>query len=126
MPSVLEGFLNLGGTAIPVVRLASVLGLPPQPLALYTPLVIIRGDTQPLALLVHSVTHIGSVPAGAVAPIAETDSFNGCIDGHWSQADVVVHLLSVSRLLLAKEQQVLAEFRATETERLGQPESVPS
>lgn len=126
MPSVLEGFLNLGGTAIPVLRVASVLGLPPQRLELYTPLVIIHAGSLPLALLVHSVTHIMSVAASAVVPMAATDSFNGCVEGSWTEAETVVHLLSANRLLLAKEQQALAQFQAAETDRLRQIDSAPS
>ena len=57
MPAILEGFLNLGGAVIPVLRIAELLGLLPQPPELHTPIVIIRGAT-PLGLLVTCVTGI--------------------------------------------------------------------
>ncbi len=119
MPSILEGFLNLRGTALPVVRIAGLLGLPQDPLDLHTPLVIIRGGTLPLALLVNRVTGIVSIPFDGVLPIAESDSFNGCVDGRLTATGSgAVHLLSLERLLLEKEQQILAQFHATESTRL--------
>ena len=41
MPAVLVGSLNLAGTAIPVLRLGQLFGLPDLPPSLYTPLVIL-------------------------------------------------------------------------------------
>jgi purine-binding chemotaxis protein CheW len=124
MPSVLEGFLNLGGTAVPVLRLARLLGLPEAPLELHTPLVIVRGGILPLALLVNRVLGIAAVTADGLVPIGHMDSFNGCVDGRLTIANDVVHLLSLERLLLEKEQRTLAECHATETRRLRQLEQV--
>jgi purine-binding chemotaxis protein CheW len=126
IPSVLEGFLNLGGAAVPVLRIAGLLGLPEERPALHTPLVVIRSGTLLLALLVNRVIGIVSVPMDGLVPISDTDSFNGCVDGRLLVADEAVHLLSVDRLLLEKEHRTLAEFQATETRRLRQIEQVPS
>jgi purine-binding chemotaxis protein CheW len=121
MPSILEGFLNLRGTALPVLRIAALLGLPQDPLDLHTPLVIIRSGALPLALLVDRVTGIVSFPFDDVVPIATSDSFNGCVDGRLTATGgSAIPLLSLKRLLLEKEQQILAQFHATETTRLRQ------
>ena len=126
MPSILEGFLNLRGTAHPVLRIAGLLGLPQARLELHTPLVIVRGRPAPLALLVERVTGIVSVPVGGLVPISETDSFNGCVDGRLTAEGHVAHLLSLDRLLLEKEQQILTEFQANEASRLRQIDQGPS
>ena len=44
IPSLLEGFLNLRGTAVPVLSLGRLFGLHERPLELHTPLVILRGE----------------------------------------------------------------------------------
>ena len=126
IPSILEGFLNLRGTALPVVRVASLLGLPQVPLELHTPLVIVRRGNLVLALLVNRVTGIVPVPLSGLVPISESDSFNGCVDGRLTVAGRAVHLLSLDRLLLEKEQRILGEFQATETSRLRQIDRVAS
>jgi purine-binding chemotaxis protein CheW len=124
MPSLLEGFLNLRGTSLAVLRTAAVLGLPQISLELHTPLVIVRGQRLPLALLVNRVLGVASV--AGLMPVAESDSFNGCVEGRLTADGHDINLLSLDRLLLAKEQQVLEQFQATETHRLGQLEARPS
>lgn len=120
MPSLLEGFLNLRGVSIPVVRTSQVLGLPASELELHTPLVIVRTGGMTLALLVERVTGIVAFPANADASIGTKDSFNGCVEALLTNAAGTVHLLSINRLLLEKERQMLAEFNAIETKRLAQ------
>ena len=120
MPSILDGVLNRRGTALPVVRTATLLGLPQDRLDLHTPLVIVRGAKLPLALLVHRVTGIVSVAVDDWLPISESNSFNGCVDGRLAAPGNAAHLLSLDRLFLEKEQQILAEFQATENWRLHQ------
>jgi purine-binding chemotaxis protein CheW len=126
MPSILEGFLNLGGTAIPVLRVAGLLGLPPVALELHTPLVVLRDDAVLLALLVDEVTGIASTVADGLVALADSASFNGCVDGQLTAGDDLVLLLSVTRLLLEKERQTLAAFQAVEMERLRQVDQVSS
>jgi purine-binding chemotaxis protein CheW len=126
MPSILEGFLNLGGQALPVLKLAELLGLSQARLELHTPLIIVRGRAAPFALLVNRVLGIVPVPAGGLVAIAPADSFNGCVEGRLTLGDDTAHLLSIDRLLLEKEQRILVEFHATETRRIRQMESVPS
>ena len=125
-PGTLEGFLNLRGTAVPVLRVASLLGLPQDPLDLHTPLVIVRRGALPLALLVNRVTDIVSLSSDSLVSISEEDSFNGCVEGRLPMAGTDVHLLSLDRLLLEKEQHALAHFQETENRRLQQLERGPS
>ena len=51
LPAILEGILNLGGVAVPVVKLDRLFGLPERVAGLYTPIIVLRSQN-PLALLV--------------------------------------------------------------------------
>jgi purine-binding chemotaxis protein CheW len=123
MPSILEGILNLRGAAVPVLRVASLLGLPADPLDLQTPLVIVhrvrRGDMS-LALLVNRVTGIVSIATDELAAISPADSFNGCVESRLTSGGETVHLLSLDRLLLERERRSLAQFQEIEASRLRQ------
>src|SRR5687768_5370192 len=55
LPSMLAGFLNLGGTAIPVVRLDRLFDLPELTPGLYTPLIVLRNPDYRVALIVERV-----------------------------------------------------------------------
>jgi purine-binding chemotaxis protein CheW len=126
MPAILEGFLNLRGTAVPVLRLAALLGLPQDPLDLHTPLIIVRRDRLPLALLVNRVAGIAALPSDALLPISKEDSFNGCVEARLTMEGQAAHLLSLDRLLIEKEQHALAHFQETENRRVRQLERGPS
>lgn len=125
MPSMLEGFLNLRGTAVAVVRLAPLLGLPADPLQLHTPLIVLRDSW---ALLVNAVTGIAEASAGGLLPLGAADSFNGCVQGRLALTAPggAVHLLSLERLLLEKERRIVSEFQAVEDARLGRLDQHPS
>lgn len=122
LPSVLAGFLNLGGTAVPVIRLSRLFELPEPTLGPYTPLIILRNPDYQVALLVEKVSDILSVPEEAILPVQESHSFNDCADGMITTGGRVVLLLSPERVLLEKEHQCLAEFRDKEQARLSELE----
>src|SRR5207245_4311039 len=100
IPSLLEGFLNLRGTAIPVLPLGRLFGLQERPLELHTPLVILRGAGYPIALLVDNVSRILSVSSGALLPVQEAHSFNNCAEAEAVVEGLVIHVLSSERLLI--------------------------
>jgi purine-binding chemotaxis protein CheW len=123
LPDLLEGLLNLGGWAVPVVRLDRLLGLPPLTPGLYTPLLVLRRPAA-LALLVEAVQGLVSVPAADVRPGAPGHSCNDCLEGELTLAGRPVALLDPERLLLAKERRCLAALQAAEQERLRRLEEV--
>ena len=118
LPAVVDGFLNLAGRAVAVVRLARLLGAPEQPPGLYTPLLILRHAEPPLALLVERVERVVRLADGGVLPVGTDDSFNGAVTGVATLDAQPVFLLAPDLLLLAKEQQCLAEFQDREQSRL--------
>ena len=68
LPTGLVGFLDLRGTAIPIVRLDRLFDLPEQQAGLHTPMIVLRGVLGPIGILVDSVRGIVPVPAG-VTPL---------------------------------------------------------
>lgn len=117
LPTVVEGFLNLGGQAVTVVRLSRLFGLPDQPTGLHTPLLVLRNAEPPLALLVEQVDCISRL-VDPVLPIRADDSFNGAVAGVTTLNGQTTLLLAPDLLLLVKEQQCLAEFQDREQSRL--------
>ena len=122
LPAVLTGFLNLAGTAIPVLRLDRLFATAELPAGLYTPLIVLRHPDSQLALLVERVSRIITVTADKLLPLPDNHSFNDCVEGMATVDDHVMLLLSPERLLLEKEQQCLAEFQDREQTRLRELE----
>jgi purine-binding chemotaxis protein CheW len=125
LPSVLEGILNLAGTAVPVLRLNRLLQLPEQDPGLYSMLIVLKGVSSGLtAVLVDRVTEILSVSEDAVLPVGEENSFHACATGAVSVRGQLIHVLSPHRMLLEKEQQILAGFQALADRRVQEWEAV--
>ena len=118
MPSILEGFLHLRGTAVPVVSLNRMFRLQEKSLELYTPIIVVRGHDYPLGLLVDHITQILSLSAENVVPLRKDHSFNDCAEAQVVATDRTVHIFSSERLLIEKERQCLGELQAMEQKRL--------
>ena len=56
----------------------------------------------------------------ASRPSQQADSLNGCVEAEVTWQDRLVHLLSLERILLAEEQQALAELGRQAQNRLGE------
>ena len=127
LPSALEGVLNLAGLAIPVLRLDRLFGLPSQRLGLYSMLIILKALPEGrIAIFADRVSEVLTVPQNTLLPIDEEDSFNGCAQATVAVRDQIVHVLSPSRILLAKERAALAEFQTMAQLRLGEWEVGPA
>lgn len=118
-PRILEGFLNLRGSAIPVVRLDRLFDLAPLPPALHTPIVVLKNG---IAILTDRVIDIVTVAAADLQPIAPDSSFNQCAQSQIVRGSRAIHLLSEERLLLNKERQCVAELQARAQEYLDELE----
>ena len=99
LPHVLAGFLNLGGLAIPVIRLARLFGLDELAPSLYTPLLLVRCAEQPVAILVDAIQEIISVDESSIVPLPDNLCFNNCAEGLATASGTNVVLLSDRRLL---------------------------
>ncbi len=125
-PSLLEGFLNLRGVAVPVVRLDRLFDLPPVAVGLYTPLLVLKGTAHPTAFLVSSVEDVASAPAGTWPRLEEGDSLNGCAWAQFEWRGCRTVVLAPERLLLEQERQCLAELQSQAQRRLEELEARPA
>ncbi|WP_424134696.1 chemotaxis protein CheW [Roseomonas chloroacetimidivorans] len=123
LPSPLAGFMNLGGTAVPVVELALLLGLPrgePHP---YRHLILLDrpagGPESAFALLVDRVADV--LPAGLpLRPLGAERSPGGIVTGEIATPVGSAHLLDPARLLLAQEAAILEALSEQAQRRLAQ------
>jgi purine-binding chemotaxis protein CheW len=118
LPMMIAGFLNLAGSAVPVLRLDRLFGLAEFSIGLYTPLVILHHPDAHLAVIVERVHRIIIVSAESILPIPENHTFNDCVEGTAMHAEQAILLLSPERILLEKEQLCVAEFESREQARL--------
>jgi purine-binding chemotaxis protein CheW len=125
LPSGLVGFLNLRGSAIPIVRLDRLFDLPEQQPGLHTPLIILRGVLGPVGLLVESVRGIVPLSSAPLVDIPEDRTFQGCATASLQYDGGLIHLLSPAALLGANERRLLAEYGAMSQSRLLQLSAVP-
>jgi purine-binding chemotaxis protein CheW len=124
LPSLLEGFLNLRGAAIPVLRIDRLFGLPPLQPGLNTPLVVLRGSLLPLALLVERAEEVVAVPDAAFLPVPAEHSFQDCALAilRLEPGSEPIHLLSSERLLLEQEVRRVGELREAAQKRVQELE----
>lgn len=118
LPTVLEGFMSVGSSAIAVVRLDRLFGFEETKPNLYTPILILRGQEPPVAFLVARVREVLSLRGMRAARVEGGGVFNDCLVGEIRINDEVVHLLDPSRVLLAEEQTRIQEFHARSLERM--------
>jgi purine-binding chemotaxis protein CheW len=118
LPSGLLGFLDLRGTAVPIVRLDRLFDLPEQKPALHTPMIILRGVLGPIGILVDSVRGIQAAPSAHLMHVPADGTFQGCATAALSVDGELIHLLSPAALLTANEQRLLADFGVMSEARL--------
>lgn len=125
IPPLLEGFLNLGGQAVPVLnpaRLFRLEGSAPGP---YSHLIVLEKTGTPLAIMADRAVGSREVPKESVMPVGQSISFNDCLEGDARIGGRTVHILSVEKLLLEEERSRIAELQAMEQERLRELEESP-
>jgi purine-binding chemotaxis protein CheW len=118
LPSGLAGFLDLRGTAIPIVHLDRLFDLREQQAGLHTPMIVLRGVLGPIGILVDSVRGIVPVPSVRLLDIPEDRTFQGCATAVVQLDGDLIHVLSPVALLTANEDRLLADYSATSQARL--------
>jgi purine-binding chemotaxis protein CheW len=73
LPSMLEGFLNLAGIVVPVLRLDRLLQLPVQPPGLYSMLILLKGLVDSLAPTLTTVAPMGYLQVHQLKVLAKDD-----------------------------------------------------
>ncbi|MBC7950657.1 MAG: chemotaxis protein CheW [Rhodospirillaceae bacterium] len=120
MPAFVQGILNLGGAAVPVLRLDRLLGMPSVTIGLDSSILIMKTGGAPLGLLVEHVD--GVVPAAdfQVMALDDRQSFQGCLAAQLDGPLGCVHLVSWEKILLEEERQRLGDFQRRAQERLAE------
>jgi purine-binding chemotaxis protein CheW len=122
-PSILEGFLNLRGTVLPVIRLRRLFGLPPAEPGMYTPLLVAEACGVTAVLEVDEALEVVEVDEEAFRPLEKEFSPNHCAEALLALDGRDVMLLSCDRLLLEKEKECLNELQSVVQRRLRDLES---
>lgn len=123
MPSFVQGFLNLGGIAIPVLRLDKLLGLNQEiRFGLEASILIMRGQS-PMGLLVERVDDVRHTASFENLAVDGGHSFNGCVTAQLAPIATggtePIPLVSWRNVLLAEEHARTAEFQAHAQARLA-------
>jgi purine-binding chemotaxis protein CheW len=119
LPSALAGFLDLRGAAIPILRLDRLFDLPEQRPGLHTPMIVLRGITAPIGVLVDSVRGIVATPPAGLLAIPGDCTFQGCATGTMELDGDLIHVLSAAALLADKEHRMIADYSAMSLARLA-------
>ncbi|MGD0134026.1 MAG: chemotaxis protein CheW [Bryobacteraceae bacterium] len=118
LPSGLLGFLDLRGTAIPIVRLDRLFNLPEQKPGLHTPMIVLRGVLGPIGILVQSVRGIVPEHCARRVDLPEGGTFQACASAALELNGELIHVLSPAALLNANEDRMLADYGAVSQARL--------
>ena len=119
MPGILEGFLNLGGAAIPVMRLDRLFDWPEPARRMYSCVIIMETREAPLGFFADEAMAARPVPSGDILPCPQSQTFNGCVAADIDIDGRRFHLLSPARVLLEQESRRIAEFQVMEQKRLN-------
>jgi purine-binding chemotaxis protein CheW len=118
LPSALAGFLDLRGTAVPIVRLDRLFNLPEQQPGLHTPMIILRGVLGPIGILVARVRGIVPIPSVGLLEIPRDGTFQGCAVASLQLDGELIQVLSPGALLGTNEDRLVADYGALAQARL--------
>jgi len=122
-PSVLEGFLNLRGTAVPVIDIRRLFNLPPVEPGVYAHIIVLSGHPHPTGLRADRAVALVRPAADDWLPLAADHSFNQCAEAELLTPEGPAQYLSPDRLLLEQERRVVAELQARAQIYLGELEA---
>jgi purine-binding chemotaxis protein CheW len=120
MPSFVQGILNLGGVAVPVLRLDRLLGMPSATIGLDASILVMKTGGAPLGLLVEHVDGVQAASEFQSLPVDVRQSFQGCLAAQLAGPLGDVHLVSWQKILLEEERQRLGDFQRRAQERLAE------
>ncbi|BAE50766.1 chemotaxis protein CheW [Paramagnetospirillum magneticum] len=122
LSAMVEGVLNLGGQAVPVLRLARLLGIEGGQYGLDASILVMRPrqDEGMLGLLVEHVDGVRDMGEFSIMGLAARQSFNDCLVDVLGRDGRVVNLLAWDRILLEQERSRLAEFQVRSQARLDE------
>ncbi|MEI4471160.1 chemotaxis protein CheW [Frigidibacter sp. MR17.24] len=100
-PHYMRGVINLRGTVLPVIDLASRLGMPPVEGDARNVIIVVQSEGQSVGLLVDAVSDILALPRGALQPPPEisADAAAGFISALTIVEGRMIRVLDLSSVL---------------------------
>ncbi|RZA05967.1 MAG: hypothetical protein EOP11_11505 [Proteobacteria bacterium] len=92
------------------MALDRVLGLPEFSIGLYTPILVLKNFSRPLAFLAEAAVRVVKVPRSALHPLPANETWHGCVQAEFSWNDSSVALLDAEKLLGLEEASALRDF----------------
>lgn len=120
MPAFVRGVLNLGGTAVPVLRLDRLLGLPDGRYGLDASILIMKAENGLLGLLVEHVDGVHGAAEFQNLPFDAGHSFQGCVTSQLQGPLQQTALLSWEAILVREERLRLEDFQRQLDSRLAE------
>ena len=120
------GLLDLGGTPIPVIDLARLLGLREAAPDTDPYRHVVLLDEGAVAILVDRADDLVHVAPEAMRAVAPERSFNGCVAGEIALGDRLVAALAPARILSAEERERVRAFVRSAERRLAAFPPVPA
>ena len=121
LPPSVAGLLNLGGELFPVLRLADLMGLPEVEFLVDDHLIFCSVGGREVVLPASGVEGLETKPESLQQlPVAEDQTFNGCVQATLRIDGEDYHLLNPERILLEEESRRMEEFRNVEQRRLDE------
>jgi chemotaxis signal transduction protein len=125
-PMLLDGFLNLRGALVAVVRTERLFGFGLGEASLQTRILILRGrhtseDSGPRALVGLRIDSVGDIITEDSSRWSATAAgvlFNDCCVGQIGFGDSAIHVLSTERLLVEQESRSIAQLQDEMQNRL--------
>lgn len=120
LPAMVEGILNLGGQAVPILRLDRLMGMEVGRYGMDASILIMRprSESGMLGLLVEHVDGVREVGDFTAMDLPAGQSFNDCLAEVLERDGRSVNLLAWDRILLQQERAALDEFQARTQQRL--------
>lgn len=115
-PSILEGFVNLRGTVIPVIRMAAFFNMVSPP-DLHAPVIIIRTPSATTAFLADEVDSVLTVSSDDLHPLQPNHTATEFAESEFVADDRNYVLLDCDRLLLSEERRRIGELQSQINQR---------
>jgi len=94
----IEGILNLGGEAIPVLKLNRILGLKDWSLGLYSHIIVAKSQDRSLGFLTQSAYKIASFASDDLTLFPTGSTWNGCVSALIREGKEFINILSFAQI----------------------------
>ena len=119
-PSILAGFLNLGGIVLPIFRLSVLLGATETSSGLETRIILLRGKSYRFGVIADEVKQVITVSSGNASSVNRHPFIKTVV----SRAEQVIPVVSVEDFLMEEERTRILELTECRQRRLSELQGV--